>query len=528
MVRSLALTFGLVLVVPAARSMEVSGKVRNAAGEPVPGVFVTAHDESRGIRVSVTTAEDGSYRLRVPDAEAVTVTAHGIGFGATEPRALTAGDSDVDLTAARSDDRTFQLPASVFIGLLPEGAEKRRFIVDCMGCHPLNQKVMWDAEGRFLDQADWQASTEKMLSFSGHTTAFPILPPDRAPEPTAEFVGPHLTEERVSAAVRAAPEFRAPTRPYEVTEYDLPEQRDFPHDLMLDSRGRVLVTGMFSGLMYVLDPATGAFDALPIPTEQANPRALDVDERGDWWILCGMAHQIAHYSVEEEAWTMHDIGMYGHSIAVDSRRRAWFNGHFTNAPIEMGWVDGKTGAVHTLEVPAIDTPPEQGGPIPYGLRVAPDGTVWSTELAGNRLIEHDPESGETRAYEMPSPHSGPRRLDVAPDGSVWIPEFSAGKLARFDPETRTFEEHDFPTKDSLPYCARVDAERGLLWVSQCGNDAIARVNLETREIVEFRLPVTTAFIRHLDVDPETGDVWAAYSHSPGIHPRIVRLRMLAN
>ena len=62
-------------------------------------------------------------------------------------------------------------------------------------------------------------------------------------------------------------------------------------------------------------------------------------------------------------------------------------------------------------------------------------------------------------------------------------------------------------------------------ISQCANDAIARFDPSREEFVGFRLPTRVAFIRHLDIDPQTGDVWAAYSHSPGLDPRIVRLQV---
>jgi virginiamycin B lyase len=74
-----------------------------------------------------------------------------------------------------------------------------------------------------------------------------------------------------------------------------------------------------------------------------------------------------------------------------------------------------------------------GGPIPYELRVAQDGTVWISELAGNRLVRHDPTTGAFQTFDMPSPHSGPRRVDIDAAGVLWIPEFAAGKLARLDP-----------------------------------------------------------------------------------------------
>jgi virginiamycin B lyase len=300
---------------------------------------------------------------------------------------------------------------------------------------------------------------------------------------------------------------------------------DFPHDLMLDGRGNVLVTGMFSARMYVLDPVGGEWATKAIPTEMANPRALDVDSDGNWWILCGAPMKIARYTVASDAWDFFDIGMYPHSIMIDDAGRVWFNGHFTNNPIMMGCVDGASGTVETMEVPPTTMPEEEGGPIPYGLRVGPDGTVWSTELAGNRLVKYIPETNTMTTYDMPSPHSGPRRLDVAPDGIVWIPEFTTGKLARFDPEAEAFTEYDFPTENSLPYCARVNPSTGVVWISQCANDAIVSFDPSSEVFVEYRLPTRVTFIRHLDVDPETGDVWGTYSHSPGLHPRVVRLQV---
>lgn len=512
----------VLLSVSTADAAGFSGRVLDPEGRPVSGAFVTAVDSARGIRVSVCTSRDGGFALDAPDAWGSWVlTTHRFGYERIEGGP--SGD-EIELYMSPGGDRARSAPSYAYLGLLPDGEEKRRFIVDCMGCHSLNGTVMWSKDGAFLDEAGWKAGVDKMLSFAGHNTMFPILPPDRKSEPTAAFVAKYLTEanvEKAAADVNAV----VPAVAYTVTEYDMPDARDFAHDLRLDGTGGVLVTGMFSGMIYRLDPATGEFTTRQIPIAMANPRALDVDAGGDWWILCGFPKSVAHYSPAADEWRTYDVGMYGHSIMVDPARRVWFNGHFTNGPILMGYVDAAGDTVHTLEVPAIDTPPEQGGPIPYGLRVGPDGTVWSTELAGNRLVRHSPDTGETRVYEMPSPHSGPRRLDVAADGGVWIPEFSAGKIARFDPEDETFAEYDFPTPNSLPYCARIDHARGYVWVSQCGANSIARVDMDSMEIVELPLPVDIAFIRHLDVDQRSGEVWATYSHSPNQHPRVVRLTL---
>ncbi|HXV14520.1 MAG TPA: hypothetical protein VEC56_09980 [Candidatus Krumholzibacteria bacterium] len=493
-------------------------------GKRAVGAFVTARDTTRGVSWSVRTGPDGTYRLELAEGAYVASARTRGASASTQPVGL-ASTATADFALSSPVDAALDAPSRAYLGLLPDGEEKRRFAVDCLGCHALNARVVLDSTGEPWDEAGWKKSTDKMLSFAGHTTHFPILPPDRASEPTARFVARYLTSQAIAGACASTEPVGMPATSYTVTEWDLPDQNDFPHDLMRDGRGGILITGMFSGLMYVLDPKTHAFSTVEIPVPMANPRALDVDKNGDWWILCGFPNKIARRRASAGTWDVFDIGVYGHSVGVDAHQRAWFNGHFTRDPIRFGYVDGTTGKTHTLDAPATAMPPEQGSPIPYELRVGPDGTVWMTELAGNRLLRHDPGTGATKAYPLPSPHSGPRRCDVSPDGTVWVPEFAGGKLARFDPKTERFEEFDLPVHDTLPYCARVDPRRGVVWVSLCAADAIARFDPATKTFALFELPTRNAFIRHLDVDPESGEVWAAYSHSPNLEMRIARLRV---
>jgi streptogramin lyase len=452
------------------------------------------------------------------------VTAHGIGYEAVSHDGLDFADDhrNLNFTISRVESVADQVPSSSILNVFPDGVEKRKLIVDCMGCHQFNQPIIYDSLGALRGEGEWAASVNKMISFCGPQTFFPILPPDRTAEPTAKWVARYLTAQRLAEHVDTPPGRNS--APVTITEYDLPVQQDFPHDLMIDPEGNIVVTGMFSAEMYVLDPDNGEFTTRKIPMEFANPRALDIDANGDWWIALGMPRKIAHYSQAADEWRFHDIGVYPHSVMLDGKGNIWFNGHFSKDPELIGSLAFSDKTVATFEVPPGVMTAEEGGPIPYGLRVAPDGVVWGTELAGNRLIKFETEDGTFTVYEMPESHSGPRRLDVGPDGMVWIPEFATGKLARFDPKTETFVEHGFPTPNSLPYCARVDQTSGIVWISQAANDAIARFDPKTETFSEYRLPSKIAFIRHLDVDPGSGEVWGAYSQSPGVHPRIVRLR----
>jgi streptogramin lyase len=309
-----------------------------------------------------------------------------------------------------------------------------------------------------------------------------------------------------------------------VREYMMPMAQDLPHDVAVDVAGKVVITGMFSHRMFRLDPASGALESFDIPLERANPRAVVIDHRGAWWVLLGGPRRVARRDAASGEWTMHDIGMYPHSIGVDRAGRVWFNGHFTRDPEQLGFVDPATGGVTLREVPPHPVLAKvAGGPIPYELRIAPDGSIWISELGGNRLVRHDPATNTFRTFDMPTSHSGPRRFDFDAQGMLWIPEYAGGRLTRLDPTTGRFTQWELPVKDAAPYVVRVDRQRGDVWTGTGAADAVFRFDPRTARFTTYELPTRGALVRHLDIDRRTGDVWAAYGASPGVAARIARI-----
>ena len=432
-------------------------------------------------------------------------------------------DADVAPTpgggAAAADhaDRAVERTTSDWLSRLPDGEVKRRFILDCAGCHPLDDAVMTIA-GRPRTREEWVRSVDLMLSFAGAHTGFPIMAPSRDAATTADWLAGHLTELPPAAAALTE------ASSWSVEEFPLPRATDLPHDVAVTADGRVVVTGMMSHVLYVLDPETGAYEEIPIPVSGANPRAVEIGPDGAWWVVLGGPTTLARRDPATGEWRTWDVGMYPHEAALDSAGRVWFNGHFTKEPELLGFVD-PSGALEpvTLDVP-VPTLQDGGSNIPYGLRVGPDGTVWMTELAGSRLIGLDPASGEFRVHPLPEPFSGPRRLDVAADGTVWVPEFATNRLAAFDPATSRFREYEIPIPDALPYVARVDPRTGAIWVSLAGAGAVVRFDPEREAFDVVPLPTRDGIVRHLSVDPRTGDVWGAYGSFPARSQHVFRIR----
>lgn len=421
---------------------------------------------------------------------------------------------------AQSGSVEAQVVSSQYLSLLPEGQTKKRFILDCTGCHQFDSQIV-NFDGKTRSKRHWISRTAQMVQFFGGSGVFPVMSPSRDPEETADWLVTHLGDSVAPPPVDAQP--GEISTDAEITEYDIPNPQDLPHDLMVAPDGRVVITGMMSHQMYVLDPESGNFETAAIPVENANPRALDVDDDGNWWVLLGAPERIAHYDKDNGAWSSWPVGTYPHSIVRDDSGRVWFNGHFSKEPEILGYLDPATGAVVTFAIPV--PPMDDGGSnIPYGLRIAPDGSLWMTELVGNRLIEFDPESEESDVHELPTSFSGPRRLDVAPDGTVWIPEYANNRIARFDPETESFEEFELPVDDSLPYILRVHPHSGEIWIATAAADAVFRFEPESGRFSTYRVPTHSALMRHMDIDPATGDVWVAYGNFPAVEPKVARIR----
>ena len=431
--------------------------------------------------------------------------------------AATLGFADV-ARPADPPSRTADPPRSAaWLSLLPEGETKRKFILDCTGCHQFDEKIARPG-GSPRTEAQWVEAVTRMLGYAGATTSFPVIAADRDPKATAAWLAKSLGAREV-ADVKLPATSRA-----EVREYLMPVPQDLPHDVVVEPGGDVLITGMFTHRLYRLKPETGALSEVEISgVPSANPRAIDRDAEGRTWVVLGQPRRLAMIA-GDTGWRSWDVGMYPHSLAVAPDGKVWFNGHFTREPELIGYVDAALDTVATFAVPAHPTlAAGPGGPIPYEIRAAPDGRIWLGELQGNRLVAFTPGTGKFRTYAMPTPHSGPRRFDVDAQGVLWIPAYSANLLVRLDPASGKFTEISLPVKDAVPYVARVDPRDGSIWIGTSAADALLRYHPRTGKFDTYPLPSRGALVRHLAVDPESGAVWLAYGASPGIPARVARV-----
>lgn len=502
---------------------QLAGRVLDAEGAPVAGAIVVAAPvvaAPRGapLRHATATDAEGRFRLELASSGPHAVALADPDHASAEVTAAPGG-GEVRLRAEPRPPAERGARSAEWLALLPAGERKRWFLLDCTGCHQFNETRAL-AQGEPRSAAQWEADAARMHAQFGPGSGFPIL--------SGHLVGAGLGEWLHAAATRPRTPLALPeiASGFTLTEYDLPGP-DLPHDLAVDARGRVLITGMFSARILVLDPASGAVESVPIPVAQANPRALEIDGDGRWWVLLGAARRVARYDPASASWASAPIGMYAHSLALDRAGGVWANDHFARAGLRLARVaPGEPLAVAERTGPPFATATKGPSPIPYELRVAPDGRIWTSLLHGNALIAHDPASGTFEQVTLPDPDSGPRRFDVDARGDLWIPGYASSTLYRYSPATRAFDRHPLPIGDALPYVARVDRRVGSVWVGTGAADALFRFDPATGRFAAYPVPTRGATMRHLAIDPARGDVWIAYGASPAIHPtRIARLRL---
>ena len=414
-----------------------------------------------------------------------------------------------------------------WLGALPQGEAKRKFILDCTGCHQLDQShAMLNAAHR--PRQKWSDDITRMLGFAGASTGFPVIAADRNADQTAAWLSGALsTPDHSRAEPITTVRHLVDSAGARITEYNMPEPGDLPHDVAVDSTGLVVITGMFSHSMYTLDPQTGRLTPTPLPVPQGGPRAVEIDSAGNWWVLLGAGRSLARYEPRLLKWTTWPIDMYPHSIGIANDGRIWYNGHFTRAPELIAALDPRSGASTKHELPSHTALRDAGGPIPYELRIAPDGRVWMSELQGNRMVVFDPKTNVSKTYEMPTTWSGPRRFDIDADGVLWIPLYSANQLVRLDPRTDRLTVFDIPLADAVPYVVRVDHASRQLWIGTSAGDALLRFDTAHETWKIYPLPSRGALVRHMAIDPRTHDVWLAYGASPSAIPaKVARVQIL--
>jgi len=552
-----------------AKAAVLSGLVQGIDKKPLPGAMITAIDADAGIRTTVYTDAAGHYHLGALKTQPYRLRTRLIGFS-DEMSEIDLSPQELlyDIVLKSADQIAEQLPANYWFARIPfpDQRTKEEFARQCTYCH--QQGSLVTRQPRSEDE--WQKIFDRMATLGG------VLSPElRRTMPALLRRGYGLDRQGkdFSLPPPLSPEAAGAT----ITEWEIGGPYSYPHDVAVAKDGRVYSVDLTRDQLVRLDPRSGERKSWRIPAgaspvggifpgliplgspAEASPRvaphSLQLDATGNVWITLCLGNKLARFDTRTERfriWDQPAPGLYPHTLRLDHQGRVWYTLAVSN---HIGRFDPDTerftlyrlpartwGEAFTLrtlrlwlwlaqwlptswisaEAPVL--------PVPYGLDIAPDGTVWFSQLNAGRIGRLDPVSGDVQLYD--TPFDGPRRLRFDSQGVLWVPAFGSGSLARFDPQSATFKLYPLPTLpvgSDTPYALNVDRRTDTIWVCGTNSDSLIRFEPQKEKFTIFPLPTRVTFTREIDFDDE-GNIWTSNSNSPTWHiedgqPKIVRLSL---
>jgi streptogramin lyase len=510
-------------------AVEVSGTVVDESGKPLSGVMISAIDESAAKSVSTFSSADGRFKIDGLNAQPYIVRARTIGkedgfLEDVNPSSKEAHGLNIKMQPA--EDINEQRPGDNLFSLLKFDNEKdkQNFKMACTYCHQVGTVGFRSPE----EPVDWETMIVRMNGFGALY------------KHTQETLVTRLLETYSDEAMEDWPEYTPPPPPEgdvlkaRITEWDVGiELETNAHDLEIGQDGLVYVVDMDNGALITLDPETSEQITYKIPggnhagraNRNIGPHSVEAAANGDMWMTLAIAGKMAKFDVKTKEFTQvssfpkpRPRGAYPHTLRIDQKGMVWY----TDAGADVYSMHPETYEVTQYKLPTADQAVGSGigesrGRTPYGIDIAPDGTVWYSKLNGNRVGRIDPSVPDGDVKEWNPPFRGPRRLHVAPDGIVWVPGFGSGVLGKFDPKTEEWTVYPLPdAENQIPYALNIHPTTGEVWVCGTGNDTIIRFNPKTEIFSHYPMPSRVTYTREIEFDDE-GNVWTCNSNVPIRH-----------
>jgi virginiamycin B lyase len=276
----------------------------------------------------------------------------------------------------------------------------------------------------------------------------------------------------------------------QVVEYAVGDGRETPTALSVGPDGAVWFTLDSQDELGVV--RDGKVGRVKRGTASVEPIGIDVDAAGNVWVTDPTA--IAVVKIDPQGQTTAvplgtPIARLGR-LAVAGDGSVWFA-----EATSYSFTRLKDGALqrHTFDS-------ARGGP--YGVAVAPDGTVWGTLQAGNKLVRIAPD-GTLKEFDIPTRSSAPTDLAIDASGAVWFIEFRGNKVGRFAAER--FTEYPMP-EGAAGLSGLAIAKDGSVWFGALRGGALGRVR--DGKVTLHKLPREAARPYSLAAD-RNGAIWYA-------------------
>ncbi len=221
------------------------------------------------------------------------------------------------------------------------------------------------------------------------------------------------------------------------------------------------------GKVAEVNPATGSIAELTVPGFPST-QALASDQAGDIWFIGNNGNQIEGDNVISQSLlptpvTIPTLNSDPTSMTLGPDGNLWFT---ENAANKIGEFNRTTSKITEY--------PLGGGRGPQTITTGPDGNLWFTESGSNQIGSLNPSTGAIKQYGVPTASSGPYGIVSGPDGNLWFTERTAGKIGEVS-VAGFFTEYALPSKTSAPMGITVGQgpdQVNDLWFTESGTNKI--------------------------------------------------------
>lgn len=296
----------------------------------------------------------------------------------------------------------------------------------------------------------------------------------------------------------------------QITEFPTPTAASTPQAIVAGPDGDLWFTESAASKIGTINPVTHAISEFATPTPASFPLGIAAGPDGDLWFTEFDANKIARINPATHAITEFALPA-GSTSPID----------ITTGPNGNLWVtaSGNPGAIDQINPVTLTfspIPAPTANVQPFGIATGPDGNIWFTERdsgggspgADSRIGKLDFATDSVSDLPTSTASAAPNGIAAGPDGSIWITEAAADKVVLLDPTTAAMTSIATPTGDPTVIAAGPD---GNMWFTEGANPgAVAFINPVTRHITQFPTAAGTSEPVGLATGSD-GNVWFAES-----------------
>jgi virginiamycin B lyase len=515
----------------------LAGQVSSAEEGMMEGVVVSAKKDGSPITVSVVSDNKGQYRFPTDRLEPghYTLNTRAVGYdleGAKAVDVAAGKEAKADIKLVKTKNLASQLTNAEWLISMPGTDEQKKFLLNCVGCHTVERIVR--------SQHDPKAFLEVFNRMTGY---YPGSTPEHPQKLFGDFQRVRdrggdvnkIAEWLASANLRekeswdwelkTLPRLTGKSTKVIITEYDLPERRIQPHDVIVDKEGFVWYSDFGQLYLGKMDPKTGKVTQYPTPElKKGQPLGalnLEVDQNDNIWMGLSYQAAIAKFDKKTEKIEAFPIPKEWDSNGAQFSHLAVAGSHVDGKV----WVknsdgtfiyrlDPKTKEWENLGVPKDPRTDKKIGT--YGLHADADNNVYLLDFSAGNIVKIDAKTKAQTLFLTPTPNSRPRRGRVDHEGNLWFAEYQAERIGMFDPKSASMKEWKTPTPWSAPYDAAA-GKNGEAWTGSMLTDRVSRLDVKSGQYTDYPLPRPTN-IRRVFVDDtkSPGTLWVGNNHGGSI------------